>query len=161
MLHLLGLLTALAGGGVLCLLAWHDLRWRRLPNRLVLLYAMLYPFFALSTPMVLLSHLALGAGFLLLGVFLMLRGSMGGGDAKLIGALMLWAGPAQWLQTLLVTTQSGLLLGLLGVIARLWLRRQPPESIRPALRCLTVGRGVPYGVALALGGVYAILVQYA
>ena len=113
--------------------------------------AVLYLLSALGAPAQLPLHLAVGSGALLLGMLLCAAGAMGGGDAKLLAAILCWAGPQRLLLTLLLTTQSGLLLALLGLAAKLWLTRQAPAKLRPILRCLTIKRGVPYGVALALG----------
>jgi prepilin peptidase CpaA len=159
MLHVITLLAAMGAGMILCRLAWHDLRRRRLPNALVLAFGLLYLLFALGHPLGVLSHIAVGFGCLLLGMLLTFCGVMGGGDAKLIGALMLWAGPGYWLQALLITTQTGLFLALLGLAARALLHRNPQSRARKVYRCLTVSRGVPYGVALAVAGAYTIVVQ--
>lgn len=144
---------------LLLALAWHDLRRRRLPNRLVAAVAVCYLLPALLTPSTLLPHLAVGLLALLSGMFLVAARVMGAGDAKLLGAILCWAGPAQWWQPLLVTSQIGLLLALFGLAARWGLQHRTPRCLRPILRCFTVARGVPYGVALAAGGLIAIAGQ--
>jgi prepilin peptidase CpaA len=153
-------LMSAGGGMVLLALAWHDLQRRRLPNRLVAAVALLYILSALPTPSALLPHLALGATGLLMGMLLVAAGVIGGGDGKLIAAVLCWSGLARAGPTLVIISQVGLLLALAGLACRWSLRRQPPEYLRPMLRCLTTDRGVPYGVALAAGGLYAIAEQF-
>lgn len=159
MLHLISLVAASGACVVLIFLAWHDLRRRRLPNRLVAIAAACYFLFALERPVGIALHVAVGLAFLTLGLLLTAHGVMGGGDTKLIGVVMCWAGPEQCLPALVIITQAGLALALLGLGARALLQRNPHLRARPILRCLTVARGVPYGVALALGGLSVIAAQ--
>jgi prepilin peptidase CpaA len=73
---------------------------------------------------------------------------LGGGDAKLLGAVALWAGPAWVLEALLVTA----LLGGVAAVARL-LR---PIFLTPVLGPQPGARetSLPYGVAIAGGGLW-------
>lgn len=158
-LALLHIVFACVGALALLILAWHDLRRRRLPNQLVALVAASYLLFSLATPSNLLPHLATALLALLAGFALTALRVIGGGDAKLFAALAFWAGPMQWWIPLVIASQVGLLLVLLGLIARWALRRAPPHGFRPVLRCLTISRGVPYGIALAVGGWVAIICQ--
>lgn len=159
MLHLISLVAALGTSAVLLFLAWHDLRRRQLPNRLVAIAGAGYFLFALERPAGIVLHVAVGLGFMTLGLLLTARGVMGGGDTKLIGVVMCWAGPERCLPALVIVTQAGLVLALLGLAARALLQHNPHRRTRPMLRCLTVARGVPYGVALALGGLAVIAAQ--
>ncbi len=86
--------------------------------------------------------LALGL-FLLFMIFFVLR-AMGGGDVKLIGALALWF-PLGTMATILtvMAVVGGVL--TLAMIVRHHLRRDPG---RPE---------IPYGIAIAAGGLWAIL----
>jgi len=143
----------------LAALAWHDLRRRRLPNRLVAVLGALYLVFALFAHDALLPHLATGAVTLLIAMILTARGYMGGGDAKLLTVVLCWSGTSLLLPTLLFITQAGLIVGLAGWLARKLRQTRPRLRRMTLLRCLTAERGVPYGVALAIGGAFAILVQ--
>lgn len=149
---LVSLVGRLAAALLLLALARHDLRCRRLPNRLVAGFALLYlpVSIALSAP--LLPHLWVGLLALLIGMLLTAAGTIGAGDAKLAAAILWWAGPAQWWMVLVIASQAGLLVGLLGLGAKALRRRPHPAWARSALRWLSVERGVPYGVALAAGG---------
>ncbi len=159
MLYLISIFAVSCTLVVLLLLAWHDLRRRRLPNALVAVAGGCYFLSALERPGAIALHLAVGLAFMMAGLLLTARGVMGGGDTKLIGVVMCWAGPEHCLPTLVIVTQAGLALALLGIAARALLLHYPCNPARPVLRCLTVARGVPYGVALALGGLSAIAAQ--
>lgn len=143
--------------GLLLRLAWSDLQWRRLPNLLVLGVVLCYLLHVPAAPTGgLWGHLATGLLALLAGMALTAAGAIGAGDAKLAAAVLCWAGPVSCLPTLLVATQSGLLLALLGLLARRCLQNGKAGAFAGLLHCLTVVRGVPYGVALAAGGVFAL-----
>lgn len=153
--------TGAAALAVLAVLAWHDLRRRWLPNRWVGCYAALFlPYAWLSGLGVaqLGAHLAVaGVGFLCL-LILFVLGGMGGGDVKLGTAVLLWAGPISALPALVMITWSGGLLAVAGWLADHATRgqRASPPVMRSAVRALSARRGVPYGVALAGGGLYVL-----
>lgn len=86
------------------------------------------------------------ATFALFAIFFAL-GAMGGGDVKMIAALALWLPAGLLLNVLMIMAVAG---GLLTVIVWLWhkARRTP------------LGEGVPYGVAIAIAGIWAINQQY-
>lgn len=148
------------------MLQYCDLCHRRLPNQLVVIYAVLCPvalWFAGATPSVWLQHgIVAVMGFSFFLVFFIM-GGMGGGDVKLGAAVLGWAGLQSLSVTLLVIAITGLLLAVLGVIAD---RLAVPESVKgkgavfrawqSVLYALSVKRGVPYGVALAAGGMFAL-----
>ncbi len=136
--------------------AVNDARCLRIPNPLSVAIIGLFGVHAAVslTPGDTGSALALGAAALVLGYIAYARGLMGGGDAKLLAACMLWAGPAHALEYLIVTGIAG------GVVA---LALTSPLSARAAA---VVQRGwpaaeagpdglkrapMPYGVAIAAG----------
>ncbi|AOI59707.1 A24 family peptidase [Burkholderia diffusa] len=137
---------------VLVSLATQDLRERRLSNRAVLALAMLY-FVAAALARAglaqLAGHVATAAAMLLLFVGLRHAGFMGGGDVKLAAAVFLWAGPALAFPVLMIVAAGGALYGLATLAAIAWRRHAAPT------RALET-RGVPYGIALALGGALAV-----
>ncbi|WP_175917743.1 A24 family peptidase [Burkholderia pyrrocinia] len=137
---------------VLASLAAQDLRDRRLSNRAVLAFAMLYfvaAALAREGPAPLAGHVATAAAMLLLFGVLRHAGWIGGGDVKLAAAVFLWAGPTLAFPVLTIVGAGGAVCGLaaLAVVARQ--RRAVPARAAAA-------RGVPYGVALALGGALAV-----
>jgi len=170
---LAGLLT------LLFLAALSDLRERRIPNWLTAGAVALYPVYLLVTPHAVAWLAALGLALLvgLVGLGLFMRELIGGGDVKLIAALTLWAGLDHFAVFALVTALTGGVLGL----AALWYQRWSPliqahlagiglatavgRSERPAPADLEPGAGapalpiaaapvtLPYGIAIAAGGV--------
>lgn len=73
--------------------------------------------------------------------------AMGGGDVKLLAALALWITPAWFLKLILMMSLLG---GLLTVILALWhgLRRRRERL------------AIPYGVAIASAGLWALASQF-
>jgi prepilin peptidase CpaA len=80
---------------------------------------------------------------------------LGGGDAKLLAAVMLWLGLTGALPFLLFTAMAGGGLCLLLIMARAYL--QPYAVTGPAWvgRLLEPKGDVPYGVAIAVGALLA------
>lgn len=133
------------------LLAWaavSDIRDRRIPNWTVL------AILGLFLPWALLSHgswalwaLAGGAIALFLSFALYALGWIGAGDSKMFAAVALFVGLGHLAQLAIITTFAG------GLIAAGSLAARP----RRAMVLMTMkgkgdfGRGVPYGVAIAIG----------
>lgn len=140
-----------------------DLRHRRLPNIWVGAYAFLFLPFAVFAgfgwPQLGWHVLAAAIAFVVTSIFFALRW-MGGGDVKLWAALMLWAGPHLALPVVIIATLAGGIVGVLSWLARWQLRRSPQCAGRKFLRLWSADRGVPYGVALSLAGLF-VLYAYA
>lgn len=146
---------------VLLMLALADLRERRLSNFFVALFAAC--FFLQAAPglgspdsarAALQAHALVGAGSFALAALLFRLGWLGGGDAKLAAAVFLWAGPLHAAKVLFIVSLSGLIVGLVVIACGIFLRRHARFDAR--LAWLSPSRGVPYGVALALGGAAAV-----
>lgn len=151
----------LVGAALLLRLSYEDLRRRRLPNRLVAGYGLLSPLALLASGASAAQWVQHGVvaavGF---AVFLALFAAraLGGGDVKLGTAVLAWTDVHDLPLVLQAVSLAGLVVALLGlligapclrrVFARGWRRR-----IR---RALLVKRGVPYGAALAVGGLCAM-----
>ncbi|MEC5318918.1 prepilin peptidase [Brenneria populi subsp. brevivirga] len=147
-----------------------DLTRRRLPNRWVGYYALLFPLYAwvqeLSWGAFAAHALTAVIAFLLL-LLPFLRGGAGGGDVKLGTAVMLWAGPQSAAAVLMAIGLVGALLGIGGWLADRLAERRPPVAPpapagKPPLSpgyLLSARRGVPYGVALVAGGITALISQ--
>ncbi len=99
---------------VMAVATYYDLRWRVIPNWLIVAYILL------STPIVVLSgglwlHLAAAVVvFVVLAVLANLTGGIGGGDVKLIAATILLLGPLLgiwvWMLGLALSCVGGLVL---------------------------------------------------
>ncbi|MYN13500.1 peptidase A24 [Pusillimonas sp. TS35] len=153
--------TLAAAGAILLLLAYRDLSQRRLPNAWVGLYAFLFLCYAGAAGIgwaQVGGHAITGLAAFTLATLLFALGYMGGGDVKLWGAIMLWAGPQGAVTALVLATLCGALLGLLGWGAQRVLRRARRPAGAGMLRMLTASRGVPYGVGLALAGIQVLIV---
>ncbi|MBC8746966.1 prepilin peptidase CpaA [Paraburkholderia sp. WC7.3g] len=145
----------------LIMLASSDLRMRRLPNAAVAAFAALYFVNAAMAgfgPASWDIHVAAGAASLAVAALMFRLGWLGGGDAKLAAAVFLWAGPESW-PVLVVVSLCGLLVAL-AVLAVAGMQRIPSlAGVSVRLGWIAPARGVPYGVALALGGIVAVLLQ--
>jgi prepilin peptidase CpaA len=139
---LLGILAAL-----LLAAAWIDLRSRTIPNGLNLAIALLAVPFWWATGLGLWPdaalHVGVAAAVFATFALLFALGGMGGGDVKLIGAIALWL-PWQAVVMLLVlmSLAGGVL--TLAMVARHKLARADGKL------------EIPYGVAIAAGGLWLI-----
>ncbi|GAB5459259.1 MAG: prepilin peptidase [Henriciella sp.] len=98
-------------------------------------------------------HLLVGAIAFVISVMLFTIGVYGGGDAKMIPAVVLWIGPDGVLDFLINTAFAGGALTILVVIGRALL----PAQVTPGFGVATLkeGKGVPYAVAIAVGAFMA------
>jgi prepilin peptidase CpaA len=144
-----GLLAGLAIA--LLVAAFTDLRSRQIGNKLNAAIALGAPLFwwasglALWPDVALQVGVALAAFAVLAGLFAL--GAMGGGDVKLLTALALWVQPAWFVKLLVVMALLGGVLTI--VLAALHMLRGRKERL-----------AIPYGVAIACAGLWAISAQY-
>lgn len=148
-------LTAFAG--LLVWAAWSDLRAYIIPNRLCIAVAALFPahILAIGTPEIVPGALAAAGATFLAGFALFAFRIAGGGDVKLMTVVALWAGPVRIADFLIMTALAGGLLAAL-LAARAW--REHAEAVpggSTGLRLVAIrDTKVPYGAAIALGGLY-------
>ena len=141
----------------LCLFAaLHDVNSLTIPNWLNLTIAVLFvPAAALSgLPMeVLIGHVLAGLAAFVIGFALFAFRIFGGGDAKMIPAVMLWIGPAASLEFVFTMALVGGACALIIVLVR----NAVPAAVLPgAIRApFEEKAGVPYGVAIAAGAFVA------
>lgn len=145
----LGLMSLL--GVMMIAAAVSDLRSRSISNELNGAMALLAIPFWIASGLSVWPDMAiqLGAAF---GVFLIFVGlfaigAMGGGDVKMIGAVMLWIPLPGFLGTLAVMAIGGGILSAAMLIL---------SKIRPSDKPVEV----PYGVAIAAAGLWALHQQY-
>jgi len=144
-----GLLIALAIALVFA--AFTDIRRRQIDNWLNAGIALTAPAFWWVSGLSLWPDVALQLG-VALAAFAVLAGlfalkMMGGGDVKLLTALALWVRPDFFLQLLVVMALAG---GVLTIVMGAWhvARRQKDRL------------AIPYGVAIAFGGLWVLAVNY-
>lgn len=144
-----GLLIALAIA--LLFAAFTDIRRRQIDNWLNAAVALGAPVFWWSSGLSLWPDVALQLG-VAIAAFAILAGLfalrvMGGGDVKLLTALALWIEPMLFLQLIVIMALSG---GVLTVVMGSWhfLRRERDRL------------AIPYGVAIAIGGLWVLGANY-
>ncbi len=150
-ISLLTWLPPLLLAAMLVAAAMWDLRKRIIPNRLNLAIALTAPIAWIASGLDPWPDIAIQIGLaaLIFGLFvgLFMLGGIGGGDVKLIGAVALWI-PADLLMPMLIL--MAIAGGVIALAMLLW-------------RALSRGRTsaeVPYGVAIAFAGLWAIHQQY-
>ncbi|MGV7241302.1 A24 family peptidase [Caballeronia sp. M23-90] len=149
---------------VICALLWlavFDIRFRRLPTTVVLTVGALFFVEALIIKMPLvdvMQHVLLAFGVFLFCALLFAANLLGGGDAKLAAVIFLWVGLTLSIPALTLISVIGTLVSLVSFATK---RMNPEHHSHPmrALAMFSGTRGVPYGVALALGGGTVIVLQ--
>lgn len=126
---------------------WSDLRDRRIPNRLTLAIALLaVPCWVLGADATLETAVRQVLVLLACSVPMLALYAMrvlGGGDVKLIGALLLWVPPAFVPDFFVAMLLAGGPVGLATLIVHRWRRSGDRVS-------------VPYGVAIVVGACVAL-----
>ncbi len=147
-----------------------------LSNRLCLSVAGLYlifisVLFMIGTPP---SWSYLGYSFAIaIIVFLILLllfayGFIGGGDVKLIPAVLLWAGPAYAIEFILITTLCGGIVAILTICCRYlksYLSSQKSSeninlSMSESSELVNKENNIPYGIGISVGGLYVAFQLY-
>lgn len=162
-----GSVPSLIGG--LCFLAGlvavsvTDIRSRRIPNKLVLVMALLgIVFSVISLPPsvgVLRALASCSIGFALWIPFHALR-MLGAGDVKLFAAASCWLAPSQVFSAALVSAFAGGILSLVGLVLahglgltafRIAHVARDPKLLATPLAVPAGRKTLPYGVAMAIG----------
>lgn len=137
---------------VVCMLIvlWLDSTRYTIPNWLVGLLLLAYPFAVFTAPAPVEWQTALiGAAItLVLGYGLFALRWMGGGDVKLLAALALWVGISSLLDFMLTVAILGGILSLALIVLRKAIPHLPLGE-RKLPRLLREGQPVPYGIAIA------------
>ncbi|MDR6831858.1 MULTISPECIES: prepilin peptidase [unclassified Sphingopyxis] len=145
----LGLMAIL--GLLMIAAAISDLRSRTISNELNAAMAVLAIPFWIASGLAVWPDvpIQLGAAFAVFLVFagLFAIGAMGGGDVKMIGAVMLWIPLPLFLPMLMVMAVGGGILSAVMLIHMKLRRSEKPVE-------------VPYGVAIAVAGLWALHQQY-
>jgi prepilin peptidase CpaA len=140
--------------------AFYDLLQFRIPNPLVMGLVALFSVRALVQPLPLAdigSHVIVGVAVFVGAAVLFRFGLVGGGDAKLLGATVLWAGPKLFLMHLALTS-----IVAVGLVALIWIGRwcypfvvasSPRLGTLATPHVLRKNAGVPYGIAIAFSAI--------
>lgn len=157
--------------GVLLMASVSDMTRRRIPNSYSIVIAACFVVACLASPerTDLLGGLWVAGAVLAVGFVLFAFGKFGGGDVKLMTAMALWAGPAAITDFLLVTALAGGGLALIYLVpslslAFMWCWVKAEQAI-PAMQSVEVktnvkADGIPYGVAIAVGGAVVLWSRY-
>ena len=164
-----GILAALVIA-LLTVAASTDIAYRTIPNWIAAALAVLgIAARLLASPSALLVSLAIALALFAGMVLLHARGVFGGGDVKLAAATCLGLSPASSNRFIFVTAMAGGVLAALHLVGRRILRNQPPRAPPPrgtsllerivSVEIWRLARhgSLPYGVAIACGGIWAIL----
>ncbi|MEK7661138.1 MAG: prepilin peptidase [Pseudomonadota bacterium] len=160
-LHLFIVLAAIVTySGFLIIAAIGDAKSFTITNRLNVAFAISFLVFALPLGLtfkdigihILAATIAFGVGFLLFAA-----GLFGGGDAKLMAATAIWLGPAPMLSYGVNTALAGGLLAIVLIAARfLAAKIGLPKKPKWLRRLMRKTNHVPYGIALCVGGLFAL-----
>lgn len=141
--------------GLLALAVVTDVEAMRIPNRICLCIAAIYPCHVLATDAPVDWPLAVAAAVAVFvaGLIPFLFRLMGGGDVKLMAAVALWAGPGLIIDFLAVTFFLGGVVALLMISPMRFAMARTFEVVgRGDLGTILLGRSIPYAVAIAAGG---------
>jgi prepilin peptidase CpaA len=160
-------------GALLLAAAANDIRRSIIPNRLCLAIAMIYPVYVLSSPVSIdwIGALGTAGASLAAGLVIFARGWAGGGDVKLFSATALWAGFPLFTTFVLVTALTGSVIALAMLMHRRLARRptlawadgavmKSRESAGSAPSKLRPSQSLPYGAAIAAGGLMTALMLF-
>ncbi len=154
----LELMVATLFFGLLSLAALSDVASLRIPNRICVALAALYPVAVAVSPAPVdwPGALAVAAGVFAAGVVAFACGLFGGGDVKLLAVVALWVGPAHALEFLALTALIGGGLGLFMMSRwRLSCAHAADGLGAGGLRDALLRPYLPYGVAIALAGAFS------
>ena len=153
-----GHFVILCFAGLLCWALVSDALTMKIPNRISIGIAALYPAWVIATwPRIEQPWLpvALACGVLAAGFFAFDRGWIGGGDAKMLAALSVWSGLELFLPMLIVTTLAGGLMATTAILSEAMRRRAAVArggKIAGPFLSTVIKSKIPYGVAIAIGG---------
>jgi prepilin peptidase CpaA len=159
MIHALETLLLLIFPVLVIAAALRDATSYTIPNWISLALAAAFPVVALALGLplsVIGLNLGVGAGALVLGMAMFALRWIGGGDAKLFAAAALWIGWPASITYLAMTGICGgaLAVGLLGLRSA-YVRPFVPAGPAWFVRLAEPGENVPYGVAIAVGALFA------
>lgn len=161
--------VVVVGIGILAVIAYGDVRTRRIPNAFSVAIATLGLIrIILVHDSVAASHtFAAGAAVFAAAFLLFWRGAIGGGDAKLLAAMALLIGYRDLFSFLFLMSLSGGALALAILMRdRLGPRQRRlsplatmPSPMNPECIAAPARSTVPYGVAIAAAGIITLILE--
>ncbi len=143
--------------------ALSDIKKLIISNRICLFLVGLFPLYVLTAPheIMWLHHVLIAGAVLVIGFAMFTMNFLGGGDVKMLAAVSLWAGPKMIATLLLFTSFAGGLLALAFAVAALYRSRILKIEAKTETNELIPWHKtpVPYGVAIACGGVTALFMM--
>lgn len=157
------LVTIVVFAGLLMLAAASDVISYKIPNKVVLAILAVYPLHVLVSPAPVdwLMGLATFAISLAIGFALFATGKFGAGDAKLLAAVLLWAGPEFAPFVAIVCAILGGILALIMLSPlRFVLAGMLASAGRQAASEAVLSKDLPYGVPIAFSGLLLCWMLY-
>jgi prepilin peptidase CpaA len=155
----------LIASGILAIIAYVDVRTRRIPNALCIAIAALGLMRIILIDDPVSADYTLGMAAATFGATFLLfwYGVIGGGDAKLIAAMALLVGHQEVLSFLFLMSVMGGALALVAIVRDLVKRVWRPAGVPAITPTILVERrlgqsAVPYGVAIAAAGAITLLI---
>ncbi len=152
-------LSIVCFAGLLCWAAISDMSRFIIPNSVCLGIIILFPAYALSAPAPVdwIGHIATASAMFGIGFLFFVFRLAGGGDVKMLVAASLWAGPALIIPFLVVVAMAGGVLSILTMTRLKVFRLRPASGASFSVRFGSAMKAhVPYGVAIAAGGLMVI-----
>lgn len=146
---------------LLFIAACTDIKDRRISNWITLSLIISFCLFATLgvRELALVHHLAWGAIALVALLPIFTLGKIGGGDVKLLVAVLIWSGPISGLQVMFLTALLGgglALITLSPMVKFLWDWLRMKFGVLEEIVTFPTARSIPYGVVISLAGGFAI-----
>jgi prepilin peptidase CpaA len=158
--------VVVVGIGILALIAYGDVRTRRIPNALAIAIAILglVRILLVNDPVTAGQTFAAGTAVFVAAFLLFSRGIVGGGDAKLVASTALLIGYHDLFGFLFLMSLCGAALALATLTRdklRPWLWRLSHHPAMPpvATTAAPMRSTVPYGAAIAAAGVIVLILE--
>ena len=129
----------------------------RIPNVLIVMLLVLYPIYAVVTPGVVewVPSLIIFAAVIVVGLILHATKVFGAGDAKLLAAILLWAGPSLALPAFTIAVVVGGVMSLVMLSNARFVIASALSSISSqSLGDKFLARSMPWGMGLGITGIF-------
>ncbi len=147
---------------LLCVAAYTDLRHRKISNWISIGLIVSFSLYALGNtgPVDFWRHLKWGS--ITLGVLLIpfAMGKIGGGDVKLLSAVVLWGGPIMGFEILVLTALIGgglALIAMSPLVRHVWDWSAMRFGFKEGIFIYPTVESLPYGIAISAAGCFAIM----